>query len=265
MILTRRIKDGLTRAKRRKHRTGWARCGAIEPLAPRPRCHLDAKRMRHYAAKGDVLVIAMIEVGEMAPACNRSRRRHDAIREPASTLIGFNRGGNYPVYVPTSFRVFPRKRGNMEGRNSKAKRGPQPRAARRYLADRQGPCDPAARRWDERVFRVAMGISTRPAQGSANHQFPFGGTTVSGRSMSHSGVAFLRVHRTKSPEAEVEVHEGWRGLVLLRRAMASDARRRRGFHSADDRAGAGCSAHSRPTDGRVRALRLVVLARIRWQ
>src|SRR5690348_5620102 len=38
---------------------------------------------------------------------------------------------------------------------------------------------------------------------------------------------FFEFTGTKSPK---EVHEGCRGLALLRRLMASDPRRRRGFH-----------------------------------
>src|SRR5438132_12207592 len=94
-----------------------------------------------------------------------------------------------------------------------------------------------------------MGLPTGLTQRSTHHQFSFRGKAVSSRSMSDSGVAFLRVHRDQIAEAEVEVHEGWRGLVLLRRAMASDAPRRRNIHAANHRTWAGCCAHSRSTDG----------------
>jgi putative SOS response-associated peptidase YedK len=47
-----------------------------------------------------------------------------------------------------------------------------------------------------------------------------------------------------NPEDQVEIHEGWGGLVLLRRAMATHARRRCRFYPVDDQAGSGCGAHS---------------------
>jgi SOS response associated peptidase (SRAP) len=68
-----------------------------------------------------------------------------------------------------------------------------------------------------------MGLPTGATERSANHQFPLGETPISGWSVSDSGVAFFRVHRDQIAEAEVEVHEGRRRLVLLRRAVASDA------------------------------------------
>src|ERR1051326_7225771 len=110
----------------------------------------------------------------------------------------------------------------------------QLRAARGHLADRQSAGNPPARRWNKRVRPIAMGVPPGSTEGSAHHQFPVRAMAVSGWPMSDPGVAFLRVHRDEIAEAEVEVHEGWRGLVLLRRIMASDAGWRRGFHSADD-------------------------------
>src|SRR2546430_6777768 len=105
-----------------------------------------------------------------------------------------------------------------------------------------------------------MGLPTGATERSTHHQFPFRGKAVSSRSMPDSGVAFLRVHGDQIAEAEVEVHEGGRGLVLLCRPMASDAPRRRSIHAAHDRAWAGCRAHSRPTDGRSGKIRLAGLA-----
>jgi putative SOS response-associated peptidase YedK len=52
------------------------------------------------------------------------------------------------------------------------------------------------------------------------------------------GVALLRVHRRQAAEIEVEVHQDRRGLVLLRRLVAPDARWCRGrIHDPDNRAG----------------------------
>jgi len=138
-------------------------------------------------------------------------------------------------------------------------------ATRRHLADRESPCNPAARRRHERVRRVAVGFPTSSTEGSTDHQFPFRGAALPGRPLSNSGVAFLRVHRHQIAEAEVEVHEGGRGLVLLRRSVAADAPRRRSVHAAHDGTGAGCSGHSRPADGRAGALWLVGLARTHRQ
>src|SRR5205814_5828565 len=95
-----------------------------------------------------------------------------------------------------------------------------------------------------------MGLPTGSTERSAHHKLPFRTTPISSRSMSYPGVAFLRVHRREIAENEMEVHEGWRGLVLLRRTVASNAPRRRSIHAADNRAGAGCCAHSRSADGR---------------
>ena len=74
-----------------------------------------------------------------------------------------------------------------------------------------------------------MGVPTGSTQRSAHHQFPFGGTAISGGSLSDPGVAFLRVHRREIAENEMEVHEGWRGLVPLRRTVASNAPRGEAF------------------------------------
>src|SRR5438477_12449150 len=50
-------------------------------------------------------------------------------------------------------------------------------------------------------------------------------------------------------------------MVLLRGPLASDARRRRGFHAAHDGTWVGCRAHSRPTDDRAGNIRFAGLAR----
>src|SRR5437773_10533045 len=94
-----------------------------------------------------------------------------------------------------------------------------------------------------------MGLPPGSAQGSANHQFPFRRATVSSWPVPHPGVAFLRVYRDQIAKNQMEIHEGRQGLVLLRRAMASDARRWRSIHIADDGTWARFSAHSRSTDG----------------
>src|SRR5947208_2448533 len=83
-------------------------------------------------------------------------------------------------------------------------------------------------------------VSTGATERSAHHKFPFRRTPISSRSMSYPGLAFLRVHQDQIAEAEVEVHEGGRGLVLLCRVMASDAPRRRSIHAAHNRAWTGC-------------------------
>src|SRR5437762_7455338 len=129
-------------------------------------------------------------------------------------------------------------------------------ATRGHLADRQSPCDPAVGRRNERLCRGAVGFPTGSAQGSACDQFPLRGAAFSSWPVSDTGVTFLRVHRDQIAEDEMEVHEGWRGLVLLRRAMASDAARRRSIHAANHRTWAGCCAiHDR---------QMVVLERSDW-
>ena len=79
-----------------------------------------------------------------------------------------------------------------------------------------------------------MGLSARPTQGCAGHQFPFRGPTVSGRSVSGAGITFFRIYRHEIAKDKVEVHENRRGLVLLRRFMASDGSGWRSLHAADD-------------------------------
>ena len=44
---------------------------------------------------------------------------------------------------------------------------------------------------DQRVLGTAMGFSSRPRQGSARHQFPFRGSTISGRPLSDTGIALF--------------------------------------------------------------------------
>jgi putative SOS response-associated peptidase YedK len=62
-----------------------------------------------------------------------------------------------------------------------------------------------------------------PTESSADHQFPERGPALPGRPLSRAGVVLLRVHREEIAKVEVEVHEGRRAVVLLRRAMASNA------------------------------------------
>jgi putative SOS response-associated peptidase YedK len=92
------------------------------------------------------------------------------------------------------------------------------------------PTDPAPviRRLEDgsNEFKVIRwGFSASPAQGRTYHQLPIRKETVSGRAVPRAGIAFLRVHRDQIAEDEMEVHQGRRGLVLLRGAMASDAAR----------------------------------------
>src|SRR5207248_10352326 len=78
---------------------------------------------------------------------------------------------------------------------------------------------------------------------------PFRGATVSGRSVSGAGITFFRIYRHEIAKDKVEVHENRRGLVLLRRFMASDGSGGRSLHAADDRPEPRCRAHPRPPDG----------------
>jgi hypothetical protein len=60
----------------------------------------------------------------------------------------------------------------------------------------------------------------------------------------------------------MEIHQGGRRLVLLRRPLAPDARRDRGgLHAAHDRARPRRGAHPQPADGRTGPLRLARMAR----
>jgi hypothetical protein len=93
-----------------------------------------------------------------------------------------------------------------------------------------------------------MGFPAGAAKAPARDQFPFRGTAVPGWSIPRARVVLLRVHRDEFAEVEMEVHKGWRTMVLLRRAVASDARGRHGIHVADDRSKCGCCAN--PMTGR---------------
>jgi hypothetical protein len=62
--------------------------------------------------------------------------------------------------------------------------------------------------------------SARP-KGPPVINFPLRGSTVPGRSMSGTGLTFFRIHLHEIAKDEVEIHEGRRGLVLLRQSMAS--------------------------------------------
>jgi hypothetical protein len=77
---------------------------------------------------------------------------------------------------------------------------------RHELVVEQAP--PPTRRRDERVLRIAVGLSACPPQGCACHQFPFRGATVPGRSVSNTGITFFRVYRHEIAKDEVEIHEG---------------------------------------------------------
>jgi putative SOS response-associated peptidase YedK len=88
---------------------------------------------------------------------------------------------------------------------------------------------------------------------SEGRRFPVGRCLVPA---SH----FFEFTGSKSPKTKWKIHEGRRGLVLLRRAMASDAARWRSLHAADDRARTGCRADPRSADGDPRTIGLVGLA-----
>jgi putative SOS response-associated peptidase YedK len=54
---------------------------------------------------------------------------------------------------------------------------------------------------------------------------------------------FLRIHRREVAEDQVEIHESQRGVVLLRRALASAASGPRRLYIADGRSKRRCRAH----------------------
>ena len=60
------------------------------------------------------------------------------------------------------------------------------------------------------------------------------GRMLSNRSLPRARVDLLRIHRHEVAEVKVEVHEDRGALVLLRRPMATHARRRCGIHLVDD-------------------------------
>jgi putative SOS response-associated peptidase YedK len=70
-----------------------------------------------------------------------------------------------------------------------------------------------------------VGLSARPTQGSARHQFPFRGSTVPGRSLSGPGVAFfLNLPGTKSPKTKwkfTKAGEDWFCFAGLWRPMTA--------------------------------------------
>jgi hypothetical protein len=55
----------------------------------------------------------------------------------------------------------------------------------------------------------------RPGPREHRHQLPLRRVTFSERSLPDTGFPLLRVHRRETAEIEVEIHQGWRGLVLL--------------------------------------------------
>jgi len=119
---------------------------------------------------------------------------------------------------------------------------PQPGAARRHLADRSGPGDQAPRRRGG-AGPAPVGVPASETERRAGNQLPLGGPPVSGRAVPGAGVAFLRIHRDPIAERQVEVHQVRRGVVLLRRVVAADARRiRAGIHAADRRTRPRCRA-----------------------
>jgi putative SOS response-associated peptidase YedK len=88
---------------------------------------------------------------------------------------------------------------------------------------------------------------------SEGRRFPVGRCLVPASS-------FYEFTGTKTPKTKWRFTKAGGGLVLLRRALASRARRRRGLHAADDRPGSRCGADPRSSDGHSRARRLVGLA-----
>ena len=123
-------------------------------------------------------------------------------------------------------------------------------AARRYLADRDRAGLSPLRR-GRRVGAAALGFPAGAAERSADHQFPLRGAALPERPLPDPGLALLRVHRHEIAEIEVEIHQGWRGLVLFCRIVAPDAGGGRGrLHPPDNRARSRCRADSRSADGR---------------
>jgi putative SOS response-associated peptidase YedK len=69
----------------------------------------------------------------------------------------------------------------------------------------------------------SVGASAGSTKTPTDHQFPLRRPELSGRSPSGARLILLRVHRYEITGVKVEIHQGRRGLVLLRRPMASDA------------------------------------------
>jgi hypothetical protein len=70
---------------------------------------------------------------------------------------------------------------------------------------------------------ASLGFSAGAPEGSAGHQFPLRGAALPERTLPDPGLALLRVHRHEIAEIAVEIYQGRRGLVLLRRPLAPDA------------------------------------------
>lgn len=82
-----------------------------------------------------------------------------------------------------------------------------------------------------------LSLHTRSSKGGSGHQFPLRRPALSDRTLPRAGFPLLRVHRGEAAKVEVAVHQGRRGLVLLRRTVAAgDQRDAGGVHLADDRA-----------------------------
>jgi hypothetical protein len=73
------------------------------------------------------------------------------------------------------------------------------------------PPSSAALKAEQTSSRSCGGDCHLPAQGSARHQFPFRGSTVTGRSVSGTGITFFRVYRHEVTKDEMEIHEDRRG------------------------------------------------------
>jgi hypothetical protein len=104
--------------------------------------------------------------------------------------------------------------------------------ARRHLADRDCARPSPPRAWG-RIGAAALGLPAGAAKGSE-----------------------------RIAEIQVEIHSRGRGLVLLRRPVATDARRRRPrLYAAHHRAWVRRRAHPPSADGRTGPLRLALPAR----
>jgi len=65
-----------------------------------------------------------------------------------------------------------------------------------------------------------VGFPAGPAEAAPGHQLSIRRSPLPGRPLFGAGIILLRVHRDEVAEVEVEIYEGRRALVLLRRSMA---------------------------------------------
>src|SRR5712664_2964382 len=102
-----------------------------------------------------------------------------------------------------------------------------------------------------------MGLPAAEAEGSPGDQFSFRRPNICKGPVSRAGIVLLRIHRHQIAKDKMAVHQSSRGLVLLRRPMASDAFGWGSVHAADNGTRAGCRADPRPANGDFGALGLV--------